>query len=158
MRAGGQLLLHPRISWPVWFRPDQLRRCVASARPVLSADLSEEPTHCCGNHCDPCVWEVYHGKLKLYQRKLIAWENDAVDMKPFAGEPPARDGSTEFAPGDRAHLKNVVARSLLHMNGLLVDVLEEDKAGSRWRVRPVGGHRVLTVPAHKLQRKLNGIS
>eukprot|EP00931_Biecheleriopsis_adriatica_P082529 TRINITY_DN55976_c0_g1_i1.p1 TRINITY_DN55976_c0_g1~~TRINITY_DN55976_c0_g1_i1.p1 ORF type:complete len:144 (-),score=25.94 TRINITY_DN55976_c0_g1_i1:167-598(-) len=123
-------------------------RWVTTARPALPDDCSEEPTNCCGNNCDPCVWEVYHDKLKLYQARLRKWEQLSLDG------PPGQVQLDGISPGSRAYMKNLRAASLVHMNGLLVDVLQRDSQSQkleRWLVRPVGGQRVLILPADKLE-------
>mmetsp|Transcript_152030 Transcript_152030/g.488135 ORF Transcript_152030/g.488135 Transcript_152030/m.488135 type:complete len:166 (-) Transcript_152030:224-721(-) len=125
--------------------------------PTLPEEFKEEPTNCCGSGCDPCVWEVYHDHLKAYQVALARWEAAgaaaAVAAAAVAGPPSPREPG-RFDVGDRARLCNFKTKRLLHMNGLAVDILgEQSSPGSgtmRWNVRPVGGHRVLALPADKL--------
>eukprot|EP00440_Ansanella_granifera_P005229 gb/GFBE01005672.1/.p1 GENE.gb/GFBE01005672.1/~~gb/GFBE01005672.1/.p1 ORF type:complete len:153 (+),score=12.54 gb/GFBE01005672.1/:1-459(+) len=147
-----RLLRASRHITPGTFR---ISRGFSVTRPSLPDDCSEEPTNCCGNNCDPCVWEVYHDKLKVYQASLRAWE--CQNAEHASSKINRAAGGAKFEPGCRAYLANIQAASLQHMNGLLVDILERDPSSrtnsERWRVRPVGGTRVLILPEEKLEMR-----
>uniref|UniRef100_A0A7S2F9Q4 Oxidoreductase-like domain-containing protein n=1 Tax=Alexandrium andersonii TaxID=327968 RepID=A0A7S2F9Q4_9DINO len=108
-------------------------RLVAAIPPPLPEDCSEEPDNCCGSGCDPCVWDAYHQSLKGWQRDRLRWEAGAND---------SGDG--------HLWLKGFRGKRLREMNGLEVEVVGQDESSGRWRVRPVGGFRMLTLPLEKL--------
>ena len=133
----------------------QLQRPMSLVAPALPDDCAEEPTNCCGSGCDPCVWERYHDYLKDYQSRLVNWELKHTSPSQHLGEDTPQN-SDEMQPGSRATLRNFQNKRLLHMNGLFVDILREEDQRSnrdvrRWRVRPVGGQRVLRLPLEKLE-------
>lgn len=37
------------------------------------------PCDCCETGCDPCVYEVYAGELKAYDKALTAWRTRHPD-------------------------------------------------------------------------------
>ena len=62
-------------------RDDRLGPCpVAPPKP--------EPGACCGNGCDPCVYDEYWDALDQYKTALAEWERKLAEKTSITAIPP----------------------------------------------------------------------
>ncbi len=57
--------------------------------PPPQEPLPPDDDACCGNGCDPCVYDLFHAEQERYREALRAWRERQAH--PRGGGPPARD-------------------------------------------------------------------
>jgi hypothetical protein len=61
---------------------------VSDPRPLPPEPLPDDA--CCGNGCDPCVFDFYYAEVEQYRAELRAWQaRQAVPTDPTGAPEPA---------------------------------------------------------------------